>query len=165
MTRGTTPPCLPSVPLPPSISPHSPTSFTFNQLLAAPRRQTFTQAAWCLGTSCVSTEQHLQLHGVNYNRRSASGGGPTRGSQRHWRLKRKRQRQKRAHHRQQFARAKFQDACKVCFPAKFSCQPIKLELYPPCTRIPRITCACTSGISGVYKESRVAYQVIRVRVS
>jgi len=42
----------------------------------------------------VSTEQHL--HGVNYNRGSASGRGPTGGDQRHW--KKKRQRQKHTHH-------------------------------------------------------------------
>ena len=54
------------------------------QLSLAPRRQAFktsiSQAAWCLGT-----EQHL--HGVNYNRGSASGRGPTGGDQRDWRLK------------------------------------------------------------------------------
>jgi len=38
------------------------------------------------------------------------------------------------------------------FPAKFGCQPIKLEWYPTHTRIPRITCACTSGISEYIKR-------------
>ena len=37
------------------------------------------------------------------------------------------------------------------FPAKFGCQPIKLELYLQPTRIPRVTSACTSGISGYIK--------------
>jgi len=40
-----------------------------------------------LGTSLRVTEQ--QLHGVNYNRGSASSKGPTGGGQRHWRLKKK----------------------------------------------------------------------------
>jgi len=55
----------------------------------------------------VSTEQHL--HGVNYNRsrENASGRGPTGGDQRHWRLKKKRQRQNHAQHLQQFTRAQF----------------------------------------------------------
>jgi len=54
------------------------------------------RGAWA--PAYVTTEQHL--HGVNYNRGSASGRGPTRGDQRHWRLKKKkkRQRQKHAHH-------------------------------------------------------------------
>ena len=45
------------------------------------------------------------LHGVNYNRGSASGRGTSGGELRHWRLKKKkRQRQKHAHHWQQFTR-------------------------------------------------------------
>ena len=51
------------------------------------------------------------------------------------------------------------------FPAKIGSKPIKLEQYPPCTRMPGIKCACTLGISGVYKPSPVAYRAIRVRVS
>jgi len=41
--------------------------------------------------------------------------------------KKKRQRQKHAHHWQQFTRAQFPGDR---FPAKFGCQPIKLQLYP-----------------------------------
>ena len=40
--------------------------------------------------------------------------------------RKKRQRQKHAHHQQQFTRAQFPGGQ---FPAKFGCQPIKLELY------------------------------------
>ena len=100
----TTPPCLPPFPL----SPHSPTSLTFNQLLnrngvssatvtatsslpnLASRRQaltTITKRRVVWAPAYVSIEQHS--YGVNYNRGSASGRGPTWGGQRHWRLKKK----------------------------------------------------------------------------
>jgi len=91
----------------------------------------------------VSTEQHL--HGV-YNRGGASGRGHTRegtGDSR-----KKRQRQSHALHCQQTSRAQFPAGR---FPAKFGCQPIKLELYRSRTPIPRNTNACTSGISGYIK--------------
>jgi len=98
-----TSPCLPSFPLPPFLSPHSPSSLTFNQRdyeqkimvsqvqlsqqhhSQTPILQTFNtpkrRSAWA--PAYVSTEQ--QLHVVNYNRGSASGRGPT-GGGRHWRL-------------------------------------------------------------------------------
>ena len=120
------------------------------QLSLAPRLQAFKisifQAAWYLGTK-------QYLHGVNYNRGSASGRGPTGGDQRHWRLKKKRQRQKHAHHQQQFTRAQFPGGR---FPAKFGCQPIKLELYPLAHTYPANYVRVHFRHLGVYKESRVA---------
>ena len=62
---------------------------------------------------------------------------------------RKKKRQKHAQHCQQLTRAQFPGGR---FPAKFGCQPIKLEWYPSRTCIPRITCACTSGISEYIKR-------------
>ena len=108
----------------------------------------------------VSTEQHL--YGDNYNRGSVSGRGPTGGDQRHWRLKKKRQRQNHAHHWQQFTRAQFPGGR---FPAKFGCQPIKLELYPLAHTYPANYVRVHFRHLGVYKESREAYRAIRVRVS
>jgi len=64
------------------------------------------------------------------------------------RKEKKRQRQKHAHHWQQLTRAPFPGGR---FPAKFWFQPIKLEINRLCTRLPRITCACTSGPSGYIK--------------
>ena len=122
----------PFFPRPPSLSPHSPISLTFSQRdyeqesslelnchsNIATRRQAFktSAAVWFVGTSLRSTEQHLQ--GVNYNRGSASSRRPTRGGQRHWGLKKKRQRHRHAHHWQQLTRARFPGGQ---FPAKFGC--------------------------------------------
>ena len=55
--------------------------------------------------------------------------------------KKKRQRQKHTHHWQKFMRVQIPGGG---FPAKFVCQPIKLELYPLATLTPRIKCACTN---------------------
>ena len=63
--------------------------------------------------------------------------------------RKKRQRQKHAHNWQPFTRAQFPGGR---FPAKFRYQPIKLHLHPLSTRIPRIICACTSGLSGYIKR-------------
>ena len=85
------------------------------------------------------------------------------GDQQHWRLKRKkRQRQKHTPHWQQFTRAELPGGR---FPAKFGCQPIKLELYPLAHTYPANYVRVHFRHLGVYKESRVAYQAIRVRVS
>jgi len=132
----------------------------------APRRQSFEtsifkkwRGAWA--PVYMSTEQHL--HGVNYKRGSASGRGSTGGDQRHWRLKKKkRQRQKHVRHWQLFTRADF---LGDQFPAKFGCQPIKLELAPLVHAYPANYVRVHFGISGVYKESRVACRAIQVRVS
>jgi len=74
----------------------------------------------------------------------------------------KRQRQNHAHHWQRFTRAQFPGGR---FPAKFGCQPIKLELYPHVHTYAANNVRVHLGISGVYKESRVAYSAIQVRVS
>ena len=117
------------------------------------------RGAWA--PTYVATEHYL--HGVNYNRGSASGRGPTGGDQRHWRLKgKKRQRQKHAHHWQQSTRAQLPGGR---FPAKFGCQPIKLELYLLAHTYPANYVRVHLRHLGVYKESRVAYRAIRVRVS
>jgi len=72
-------------------------------------------------------------------------------TKRQWRLKKKkRQRQKHAHHSQQFTRAQFPGGR---FPAKFRCQPIKLELHLDGHTYPaNYVRACTSGISGYIKR-------------
>ena len=109
------------------------------------------KAAWCLGTS-------LRV----YKRGDVSGREPTGGDQRHWRLNTKRQRQKHVHHWQQFTRAFFPGGR---FPAKFGYQPIELELYPLAHAYAAKYVRVHLQHSGVYKDSRVAYRVIRVRVS
>jgi len=127
-----------------------------------PRLQNFNipkrHGAWA--PAYVSTEQHL--HGVNYNRGSSSGREPTGGDQRHWRLKKKRQRQNHAHHRQLFTRAQFPGGR---FPAKFGSQPIKLELYPLAHTYTANYVRVHFRHLGVYKGSRVAHRAIRVKVS
>ena len=71
-------------------------------------------------------------------------------------------RQKHAHHQQQFTHAQFPGGR---FPAKFGCQPIKLELYPLTHTHPAKYMRVHFRHLGVYKESRIAYRAIRVRVS
>ena len=111
--------------------------------------RTHSQAAWCPGTNLRVYRTALHA-GVNYNRGSTSGRGPyTGGGQRHWRLKKKKTTETEAHSQLVTAYACTVPGCG--FPAKFGCQPIKLELYLPRTRIPPITCACNSGISGYIK--------------
>ena len=118
------------------------------------------RGAWAPAYLRVYTEKHL--YGDNYNRGSASGRGPTGGDQRHWRLKKKRQRQKHAHYWQQFTRAQFPGGR---FPAKFGCRPIKLEIYLLAHTHPANYVRVHFRHLGVYKESREAYRAIRVRVS
>jgi len=167
----------------PSLSPHSPSSiYTLNwrdyekkwslklnrHSNIAPKRQAFKtsnyspkrRGAWAPAYLRVYTEQHL--YGDNYNRGSASGRGPTGGDKRHWRLKKKRQRQKHAHYWQQFTRAQFPGGR---FPAKFGCRPIKLEIYLLAHTHPANYVRVHFRHLGVYKESREAYRAIRVRVS
>ena len=106
------------------------------------------------------TEQYL--HGVNYNRGSASSRGPNVGGQRHWRPPKKRPRQKHAYHGQKFTRAPFPGSL---FPGNFGCQPIKLELCTLMHTYPANYVRVHFRHLRVYKESRGAYQAIRVRVS
>ena len=59
-------------------------------------------------------------------------------------------------------------ACRVRggrLPAKVGSQPIKLELYPLVHTYPANYVRVHFRHLGVYKESRVAYRAIRVRVS
>ena len=51
------------------------------------------------------------------------------------------------------------------FPAKFGYKPIKLELYLPVHTYTANYVSVHSRLLGVYKESRIAYRAIRVRVS
>ena len=165
---------LPSFfPRPPSLSLHSLTSLTFNQRdyekkwslklnchsNIAPRRQAFKTSifpsAWCLGTSlCVyiyaTTEGAPATEGLQ---EETNGIGDSR---------KKRQRHMHAHYWQQFKRAHFPGGR---FPAKFRCQPIKLELRLDGHTYPANYVRVHFRHLGVYKESREAHRVIRVRVS
>jgi len=69
------------------------------------------------------------------------------------RLKKKRQRQNHTPHWQHLTRAQF-PGCR--FPAKFGCQPIKLQLYPHAHTYPANNVRVHFRHLGVYKESREA---------
>jgi len=73
-----------------------------------------------------------------------------------------RQRQKQAYHGQKLTRAPFPGSL---FPAKFGCQPIKLELSMLTHTYPTNYVRVHLGHLWVYKESQVAYRAIQVRVS
>ena len=103
---------------------------------------------------------HQLTLSYHYNRGSASVRGPIGGDQRNWR--RKRQRQKHTHLWQQFTRAQIPGSR---FPAKFGCQPIKLEQYPLAHTHPANYLRVQFRHLGVYKGSPVAHRAIRVRVS
>ena len=114
----TTPHCLPSFPRPPSILPlRSPSEGLLTELSLrinchSPRRQAFITlilplsprrcGAWTT-TAYVSTEQHLELPQRERQWQRASRRRPTALE-----TQEKRQRQKHAHHWQQFTRAQFQ---------------------------------------------------------
>ena len=140
----TTPPCLPSFLASLSFSPfshfnHIPTEGLRTEMVsqAQPSQQHRSQTpilqnfntlkrrcAWA--PAYVSSEQHL--HGVNYN--GPEGAPVVEGLPEETNGigdSRKRQRQKHVRHWQQFTRAHFPGG-RV--PAKFGCQPIKLELCP-----------------------------------
>ena len=90
-----------------------------NILLAKPRSQTpsFSQAVWCPGEQpYVSTWSQIQQRERQWQRAYSIGNS-----------RKKRQRQKHAHHQQQLTRAPSPGGQ---FPAKFRFQPIKLDLYP-----------------------------------
>jgi len=76
--------------------------------------------------------------------------------------RKKLQRQKHTHHWQKLERAQIPGGR---FPAKFGCQPIKLELRPLRHTYPANYVRVHFRHLGVYKDSRVAHRVIRVRVS
>jgi len=105
-------------------------------------RKLFHIVARCLGTS-------LRVYQVNYSRGSASSKGLTRGGQRHWRPQKKRQRQKHAHYWQQFTRAQLQ---AIDSRENLDANQSNYSYISTLTRIPRITCACTSGVSGYIKR-------------
>jgi len=151
---------------PPRLSPHSPSSLTFNQRdykltetesqaqsSQQYRSQTASlqtwlkhpQAAWCLGS----------MESTNTEGATAAEGYPEETQE-------KRQRQKHADHWQQFTRAQFPGGQ---FPAKFWYQPIKLQLHPFTHTYPANYVRVLFRHLGVYKESRVAYRAILVRVS
>ena len=113
------------------------------------------RGAWA--PAYVSTKQ--DLHGVNYNRGSRR---PTRRRPTPLETQEKRQRPKHADYWQQFTRAQFPGGR---FPAKFGCQPIKLELYPIVHTYPANYVRVHLRHLGVYKGSRVAYRATRVRVA
>ena len=107
-----------------------------------------------------STEQHL--HGVNYGRESANGRGripkETNGIG-------ETEETTETESRSPLATV---DACTVpgwLIPGKFGYQPIKLELYPLAHTYSANCVRVHLRHLGVYKESRVAYRAIRVRVS
>jgi len=154
-----------SFPRPPSLTPHSPTHLqpeglrkemeSQAQLLQQHRCQTPSLQNFNipkrLAPAYVSTEQHL--HGVNYNRGSASGRGPTGGDQRHWRLE-KNDRDRitlTTGNSLSVHSSRVVDSRQNLDANQSNYSYIRWR-----TRIPRITYACMSGISGVYKESRVA---------
>ena len=76
--------------------------------------------------------------------------------------RKKRQRRKHAQESQLSARAQF---AGHRLPVKFGCQPIKLKLHQLAHTYPANCVRVHSSHLGVYKESRVAYRAIRVRVS
>jgi len=170
LARVTTPPCLPfflALPLFLPILPlHSPsmrgTTESQAQLSQKHRSQTpsltklqYSQAAWFLGSRTAFAWSQLQQRERQWQR--AYRRRPTALE-----TQEKRQRQKHAHGWQHFTRAQFQGGQ---FPAKFGCQPIKLELYPLAHTYPANCVRVHFRHLGVYKESRVAYRAIRVRVS
>jgi len=165
--------CLTTLCLPfSSLSPHFPTSLTFNQrgyekkwslklnchLLpdAKPSKLQYPKrrGTWAPNSICMestTTEGAPVAEGLP---EETNGIGNSR--------KKKRQRQKHAHNWQGFTRAEFPGGW---FPAKFGCQPIKSEKYLLAHAYPANYVRVHFRHLGVYKESRVAYRAIRVRVS
>ena len=134
---GPVSPCLP-FPFPPSLSHHSPTSLTLNQIdyLRMWSLKFNCQRNILLVNSQTPSFQNLFSSGISLCIYRTTFAWSQLQRQRQWqrayrrrpttfKRKKKRQRWKHAHHRQQFTRAQF-PYCR--FPAKFGCQPIKLEL-------------------------------------
>ena len=168
---------LPAFPRPSSLSPHSPlhspstrrkingvssSTVTATSLPdAKPLKLQYSQAACmvpghqptCLPNSICMESTTIEGAPVAEGLPEETNVGDSR---------KKRQRQKHAHHWQQFTRAQFPGGR---FPAKFGCQPIKLELYQLAHTYPANYVRVHLRHLGVYKESRVAYRAIRVRVS
>ena len=178
LASETTPPCLPSflalplfLPFLPILPLHSPSTEGLRSLKLnchsdiARRRQSFKtsifeqwRGAWA--PAYVSMEQHL--HGVNYKRGSASGRGSTRGGQRHWRLK------------QKTTETETRASLATVYACRFPGWSIPGKIWMPTNQIGAVSArahvsrelrARAHGHLGVYKESRVAYRAIRVRVS
>ena len=129
---------------------------------AKPSKLQYSQAAWCLGTSLRDYRTAFAWSQLQQRERQWQRAYQRRPTALETQKKKKRQRQKHAHHWQQFTRALFPGGR---FPAKFGCQPIKLELYPLAHTYPANYVRVHFRHLGVYKESRVAYRAIRVRVS
>ena len=174
--------CLSSFLLPPSLSPRSSTSLTrrtTNRDRSSPklnchskilpvksllpdakpfkteipkRRGLSGHQPTCL---CRTASVWSQLQ-----QRSASGRGPTGGGQRHWRLRRKRQRQKHAHHWQKFTRAHF----RVIVSRQIWMPTNQIRVISAHARVSRELGARALQALQVYKESPLAYPAIRVRV-
>ena len=137
---GPVSPCLP-FPFPPSLSHHSPTSLTLNQIdyLRMWSLKFNCQRNILLVNSQTPSFQNLFSSGISLCiYRTAFAWSQLQYRKRQWQrvyrnrpppleTQEKRQRQKHAQHWQLFTRAQFPGGR---FPAKFGCQPIKLELYP-----------------------------------
>ena len=164
------PPCLPSffsLPLFLHILPlHSPsTRWTINrdktqksQQFLLVKTQFQTQSVYPIpkrrvdrGPAYVSTEQHYYMKSTVITTEGAPvpEGVPEEANA----ITKKRQRQNHAHHWHQVTRALFPGGR---FPAKFGCQPIKLELYLLVHTYPANYVRVHFRHLGVYKESRVA---------
>ena len=161
MTRGTTPPCLPSIPLPPSLYlplflPILPLHSPSTSSLPLPDAKTFTQAAWCLPAALAWSQ-----------------------------LQQKERQRQRAYQRKPKALETQQKTTETetCSPQATVCAckvpgrvPSLLpgKILMPTNQIRAISPVHTYSANyvcvhfrhlGVYKESRVAYRAIRVRVS
>ena len=130
---------------------------------------------YCSDIIFVRSHSQIQRHQISPERRGfsvqptrrpnsvnggrVSGRGPTGAGQRYWRLKTKRQRQNHAHHCQQLTRAQFQTVdSRQKLDANQSNQ-IYVRLR---TRIPRITYACTSALSGYIKRVEWRTDLLRL---
>jgi len=133
--RETTPPCLPFFPLPPSVSHHSPTStrwtimdVEFQVQLSDLVKSSFTDAKslqniFSSGNSLLIYRTAFAWSQLQYRKRQWQRVYRSRPPP--LETQEKRQRQKHAQHWQLLTRAQFPGSR---FPAKFGCQPIKLEL-------------------------------------
>ena len=163
-------------PHPPSLSPHSPTSLTFNQRdyeqkwsiklnchsNSSPRRQSFKTSTFPTSVMpghrptcppsriCMESTTKEGAPVAEGLQEETNGIGDSR---------KERQRQNHAHHWQQLTRAQLPGGW---FPAKFGCQPIKLELYPHAHTYPAKCLRVHFRHLGVYKESQVATEPFRL---
>ena len=173
---------LPSFfPHPPFLSPHSPTSLTFNQKNyekkwslklnchsnIAPRRQAFKTSRFPSGVvpghqpiaTCLPNSNCMESTTTEWQRAYSYRRRPTTLETQE---KKKKKKTTETETRSPLATVY---ACTVPFPAKFGCQPIKLQLFPLVHTYPANYVRVHFKHPGVYKGSRVAYRAIRVRVS